>query len=359
MSDLQVAPPSRKEGDNYGSPASMQTMFVENGDELEAVINVDIEEVDAFYDIAWKQCSNRLKVPGYRPGKAPRAMLEQKHGRKIQELVTRSLMDDFYQRSVKRIPGPVAGNPQFFYDKPATFGEPFKFSFVIPKPKGFSQAGGKSLENDGSSEKPSGRVVGSGVPTDHTMGLDKYIEVIEPPELSELTLTRVIIDISDQEIEERFEEYRRSWKMNDDEIAQRLKLSSVTELPGYFKGEIREERSKFTEELLCRQVAMVVVTKSAVVINGRRTEMAKMAKLNNDEESHEEFIPFTTIAVFFKLAELEGLEKEIADTKNNVMPLKGLISSVTKRVIEKATIEEIHLESWAKAEEFIGRLVEQ
>ena len=361
MSDLQISPGGKE--DKYSSPHSMKAMIVAKGDELEGVIHVDVEEVDAFYNAAWKRFGSQLKVPGYRPGKAPRAMLERQHGRRMQELVTTSLMDDFYKRSVKRIPGPILGGPRFFYDKPATFGEPFKFSFVIPKPEGFSQEGdsGDMLTGD-DSENLYEQLTGDGVLTSNFMDLDDFIKTIEPPDLSKLSLTRVNIGISDQELEERFDEYRHDRKTSDEEIAQHLGLSSATELPNYFKNELREERSLLTKVLLHEQVKALVTGNSSIYFNGQRMKLTKAAEIFKeklDGKDRKEFLLFATTAVFFKVAELEGMDKEIADTKNETILIDELITSVTERVIEKAIIKELHFESWAKAEESIRRSVNQ
>ena len=351
MGDLQVSPPSHKKN-NHDLQTTMNAEVVEKNGNLEGVVQVDVEEVGATYDVVWRRHGRQLNVPGYRPGKAPRAMLERRHGRRIQGLVTTTLMDDYYRRIAESIPGSVGANPKFFYDKPATFGESFEFSFVIPKPESFSLG-------DGSNGKSSGRATGEGVFSRHTFNTDAFVKIIEPPELGRVGLKRLIIDVSDREIEERLEEYRRSWKMTDDEIAQRLKLSSPAELPSYLKEELREKCSELAKDFMREQVTAIVVASSTIVLDGRRIEVVDFAKTSKDDKSQLEFMSFTTVAVFFKIAELEGMEKEIADAKNNIIAIDGFISLVADRVIEKATIEEVHFESWAKAEEFIRRSVDQ
>ena len=363
MGDLQVG--SKQKDDKYSSPTSMRGMLVEKGDNLEAVISVDVEEVDTFYNVAWKRFSKQLNVPGYRPGKAPREMLNQKHGHKVQELVTTALMDDFYKRSVKRLPGKVTGSPKFFYEKPATFGESFKFSFVIPKPEGFGQEGyTEEIESavdelfDDSADKPA--LTSEDEPDHLRFDLDKYINVIEPPDISKVELKRVVIGINDQEVEERVEEYRRSHKMNDDEIAQHLKLSSVAELPSYFRNELGEERRTLGEWLLSKQVApMVLVGSKLITSGGGRTELTGAAGLISDREERKKFMSVATVAVFFKIAEFEGMKEEIAAARSGTTSIDDFILLVSERVIKKAIIKEIHFESWAKAEEFIRRSADQ
>ena len=360
MSDLQISPEGRR-GSKHGLSSPMQAMFVDNGDEIEGVVHVDVEEVDAFYNVAWKHHGKKLKVPGYRPGKAPRAAIERVHGKKIQELVTMALMDDFYKRSVQRFTESPPNNPKLFYDKPATFGERFKFSFVIPKPKGFGQVIKKS-EDEKPERIPIGHADGHDAINQHSFNLEEYIRRVEPPDVSKVVITRVTIDVSDQEIEERFEEYRRSYKMNDDEIAQHLKLSSATELPRYFKDELKKERSELTDDLLFKQAIMMIIGESAVIFNGKRMEIAEMIKIatDKDEESRGRLLSFSAAATFCKIAEREGMEKELADAKKDTITIEDLMWLVMKRVIlKKAIIKEKRFESWAKAEEFIRRSEEQ
>lgn len=64
-------------------------------------IEIPQEVVSNEFALAYSDLKKKAKVPGFRPGKAPMALLEKKFGPSIQEDVVRKLVPDYYQRAVK------------------------------------------------------------------------------------------------------------------------------------------------------------------------------------------------------------------------------------------------------------------
>ena len=51
---------------------------------------------------AYKELNRQVRVPGFRPGKAPLALLEQRYAKAVEEDVVRSLVPDYYDRAVRQ-----------------------------------------------------------------------------------------------------------------------------------------------------------------------------------------------------------------------------------------------------------------
>jgi trigger factor len=65
-------------------------------------IEVPVEEVAQRFISAYKELNRQVRVPGFRPGKAPQALLEQRYAKAVEEDVVRSLVPDFYDRAVRQ-----------------------------------------------------------------------------------------------------------------------------------------------------------------------------------------------------------------------------------------------------------------
>jgi trigger factor len=65
-------------------------------------IEVPVEEVAQRFVRAYKELNRQVRVPGFRPGKAPQALLEQRYAKAVEEDVVRSLVPDFYDRAVRQ-----------------------------------------------------------------------------------------------------------------------------------------------------------------------------------------------------------------------------------------------------------------
>jgi FKBP-type peptidyl-prolyl cis-trans isomerase (trigger factor) len=64
-------------------------------------IEVAQEQVKKKYDEVYDKIGQEAKVPGYRPGKAPRQILEQQHGALARDEVLKGLITESYEQTVK------------------------------------------------------------------------------------------------------------------------------------------------------------------------------------------------------------------------------------------------------------------
>ncbi len=64
-------------------------------------IEVAQEQVKKKYDEVYEKIGQEAKIPGYRPGKAPRQILEQQHGALARDEVLKSLITESYEQSVR------------------------------------------------------------------------------------------------------------------------------------------------------------------------------------------------------------------------------------------------------------------
>lgn len=65
-------------------------------------IEVPKEAIKTKFDEVYEKIGQEAKVPGFRPGKAPRHVLEQHHAKLAREEVLKGLISDSYQESVKQ-----------------------------------------------------------------------------------------------------------------------------------------------------------------------------------------------------------------------------------------------------------------
>lgn len=65
-------------------------------------IEVPAEEVAQRFTQAYKELNRQVHMPGFRPGKAPLALLEKRYAKAVEEDVVRTLVPDFYDRAVRQ-----------------------------------------------------------------------------------------------------------------------------------------------------------------------------------------------------------------------------------------------------------------
>lgn len=63
-------------------------------------VEVPPEVVQEEFSHAYASLNRRVRLPGFRPGKAPRALLEQHYAKQVQEEILRKLIPDSYQRAL-------------------------------------------------------------------------------------------------------------------------------------------------------------------------------------------------------------------------------------------------------------------
>ncbi len=64
-------------------------------------IEVPEDEVNERFRRAYAHLNRQVQVPGFRPGKAPMALLEKRYAKSIEEDVVRAIVPEFYDRAVK------------------------------------------------------------------------------------------------------------------------------------------------------------------------------------------------------------------------------------------------------------------
>jgi trigger factor len=63
-------------------------------------VEIPPEVVKEEFSHAYASLNRRVRLPGFRPGKAPRALLEQHYAKQVQEEILRKLIPDSYQRAL-------------------------------------------------------------------------------------------------------------------------------------------------------------------------------------------------------------------------------------------------------------------
>jgi len=67
------------------------------------LIEIESQEVDNKLDDAYKKLSKKAKIPGFRPGKTPRKMLEMHFGNQVVEDVTRDLINETLPKAIQEV----------------------------------------------------------------------------------------------------------------------------------------------------------------------------------------------------------------------------------------------------------------
>jgi trigger factor len=92
-------------------------------------IEVEDERVEQAYDQAYRRIVNRMNVPGFRRGKAPRPLVERMVGREsILEDAVEHLVPRVYEEAIKEQQIEVAGQPSL----EVTSTEPLQFKATVP-----------------------------------------------------------------------------------------------------------------------------------------------------------------------------------------------------------------------------------
>ncbi len=70
---------------------------------LKRVVKIEVpaEDVTKRFQDAYADLNRQVQVPGFRPGKAPLAILEKRYAKAVEEDVLRQLIPDYYQRAMK------------------------------------------------------------------------------------------------------------------------------------------------------------------------------------------------------------------------------------------------------------------
>ena len=74
-------------------------------------VEVDVKAVDAAFDSTTKEFQKQAALPGFRPGKAPRALVLKKYEADVKAEVKRKLIGDAYRQAVDENKISVVGYP--------------------------------------------------------------------------------------------------------------------------------------------------------------------------------------------------------------------------------------------------------
>jgi len=75
------------------------------------LVEIDAEEVDKKLNQAYGDIRKRVKIPGFRPGKAPRKILESYYGSQVRDDVTQELIADTFPKAVEETNAFPLGQP--------------------------------------------------------------------------------------------------------------------------------------------------------------------------------------------------------------------------------------------------------
>lgn len=65
-------------------------------------IEIPEDEVNRQFDQAYSDLNRQVRIPGFRPGKAPLALLEKRYAKAVEEDLVRKLIPDYYDRAVRQ-----------------------------------------------------------------------------------------------------------------------------------------------------------------------------------------------------------------------------------------------------------------
>jgi trigger factor len=106
---------------------------------------LDAKAVDEAFGTVTKDFVKHAKMPGFRPGKAPEAMVAKQHSKDIEEEVKRKLIGDTYRQGIKDQKLNVTGYPdieeiQFSRGQPLQFAATIEVNpeFEVPEYRGLS-----------------------------------------------------------------------------------------------------------------------------------------------------------------------------------------------------------------------------
>src|SRR5262249_55505279 len=123
-------------------------------------VEIEAQKVDETFDHVTKEFQREAVLPGFRPGKAPREMVQRKYGKEIEEEVKRKLISDSYKQAVDEQKLDVLGYPdieeiQFSRGQPLQFAATIETSpeFQMPEYKGISVQREAKTVTEGDIEK--------------------------------------------------------------------------------------------------------------------------------------------------------------------------------------------------------------
>jgi len=93
-------------------------------------VEIEAEEVTKKLDQAYKQASKRVKIKGFRPGKAPRKILEQYFGKEIMDDLKNDLIKESFSKVIEETKLLPLGGPSI-EDEAIRPGKNFKYTIIM------------------------------------------------------------------------------------------------------------------------------------------------------------------------------------------------------------------------------------
>jgi len=90
-------------------------------------VEIEAQEIDKQLDAAYRKLSKNTKIPGFRPGKVPRQMLESYFGAQVAEDVSQDLIKSMFPKALNEVQIYPVGPPILDKD-PIQRGQDFKFT---------------------------------------------------------------------------------------------------------------------------------------------------------------------------------------------------------------------------------------
>ncbi len=116
------------------------------GNKVKLLIEVDATEIDGQVDAAFKRLAQQVKLPGFRPGKAPRKVLEARMGTGIaRQDALRESLPEYYAEAVKEHEVDVIAAPELEITSGAEAG-PVAFEAVVQTRPTITISGYESLQ---------------------------------------------------------------------------------------------------------------------------------------------------------------------------------------------------------------------
>ncbi len=109
---------------------SLQVEKLEKG-MAKLTIEVPAEELDKAIEGAYQKNKNRISIPGFRKGKAPRKMIEQMYGKEVfYEDAVNALIPDAYEKALEECTEDIVSSPKIAVVQVET-GKPFIFTAEV------------------------------------------------------------------------------------------------------------------------------------------------------------------------------------------------------------------------------------
>ena len=94
------------------------------------IVEIESKEVDKKLNAAYRELGKRAKIPGFRPGKVPRKILERRFEDDVLDDVTRDLINESFPKAIQELDTMPLGTPSLEKEI-LKQGQDFKFSAVI------------------------------------------------------------------------------------------------------------------------------------------------------------------------------------------------------------------------------------